>query len=151
MSELQIDFLCPHFELDGFNCGEPLLNEGLASRLTTPFDPEDITVLVAHEDMKIRGYAALMDLLLVLDDDDIEARCFFIAALAVDERWQGADLGADLMRRCYAIRRHRSTRKHYAATVVTSFFDRELEVRYRRLRFRPVAGNEFLWFRRPRS
>lgn len=149
---LPIDFLCTHYVLDQFDCGNRLLDSGIESRLTDLPDPEEATILVAHEFETIRGYAGVSNLSLVLDDKDTTpSRCFFIFALGVDRRWQGTDLAPGLMRQCYRLKRLRSRRSRFAATVVTSIYDEDLEVRYRRMRFKRVAGNQFLWYRRTGS
>lgn len=148
MSVLPIDFLCSHFKLNGFDCGNETLNAGLQNRLVSMPDPDEVTLLVAHEDRVIRGYAAISNLTLVLDRRDATAaRCFFIGALAVDDRWRGTDLAPALLTRCYNLKRQRGRRKRFAATVVTSLFDDELEARFRRQRFKPVSENPLLWYK----
>jgi len=148
VSSLPIEFLCRHFALGGFDCGNETLNAGLESRLANLPDPDEATVLVAHDAGIIRGYAAVCNLMLALEDrDEDPKRCFFIAALAVDNTWQGSDLGPELMSKCYGLKRQRGRRSKFAATVVTSLFDDQLETRYRKMRFKPVAENPLLWYR----
>jgi len=144
--------LCQHHELGDFDCGEPIQNLGIASRVGTFFDPSDVVILVAHENDVIRGFLSLCDLELRLDEDsDVTERCFFFAAFGVDQRWVGSGVGASLIQRSYTLRRLRRHR-NYAATVATTIHNPEFEPRLRALRFRPVPGTDStFWYRRPRS
>lgn len=145
---LPVDFLCSHFTLDQFDCGNLLLNSGIESRLSDLPDPEEAVLLVAHEGNVIRGYAGVSNLTLTLNHSDTKpSRCFFIFALGVDKRWQGSDLASELVRCCYKLKRRRGRRSRYVATVLTNIYDEKLESRYRRRRFKQVAENQYLWYR----
>lgn len=146
---LPVEILCSHFEFGDFDCGEPLQNASLRSRTERQVDPGETVVFVAHDGPQIRGFLSVCDLLIRLDRDGTEERCFFFAAFGVDRRWAGGELAGALVSSAYQLRRLRR-RKNYAATVATTVDNPEFEPRLRELRFRPVPNTgETFWYRRP--
>jgi GNAT superfamily N-acetyltransferase len=154
---LPVDLLCSHHRLDEFDCGNSPLNENLASRAGDAFsayDPDEGMIVVAHEDQAVRGYLCLSDILIQLEPDGHDERCFYLAYFGVDRRWQGSDVAARLVDRAREVLRMRLNHKDYTAEVASTVFDtvdgrigRMLE----RIGFTAVPGNSLLWYRRIRG
>ena len=146
---VEIDYLCRHIRLDGFDCGNALLNTEIEHWLTQPPDPREIAVFVAHDNDKLRGFVAVQDLWLKLGDNEPLKQCFFVAAWAADLRVRGSDVGRALNLHWRRIQRRRSDEgASYAALVFSSFFDLDLIRRYRRQGFTQLNYESALWFKR---
>lgn len=142
---VEIDFVCRHIRCDDFRCGNDLLDANLRAAVADPVDPAHIVYLVAHEDHVARGYAAVLDVVIEVEDAARPTlRCLLIAALATDHRYAGGQVGPSLLARALELL---SQRPPYDAIAVTSFPDREIEARFERLGFQRAPGNGVLWYR----
>lgn len=145
---VQIDYLCRHISLDGFDCGNALLNSDIEDWLQNAPDPGELTVLVAHDSDRLRGFVALTELDLRLDARTDARRCFFVVAWAVDRSVQGDDVGKALSMHWRRVQRQRAKeRGPYAALAFSSFYEPQLERRYRRQGLRQLTSDTTLWFK----